>query len=84
MPIILVGTKLDLRDDKEHAESVNGGCISMEEGLKLQRKNKNIVKYMECSSLNNFGVQELFLEAATVAVCHIMREIRSRRKCTLL
>ena len=57
----------------------------MEEGLKMQRKNSNVVKYMECSSLTNYGVNEVFEEATRVAVLHNSREFsRDNRKCTVL
>ncbi len=73
-----------MRDDKEQQESRAGNSLSMEEGLKMQRKNDNVVKYMECSSLTNYGVNEVFEEAVRAAVLHDSRELRENRKCTIL
>ncbi len=83
VPIILVGTKLDLRDDKEQQENINGGALSMEEGLKLQKKIDNVVKYMECSSLTGQGVNEVFEEAARIALKYKQRNTPQQR-CMLL
>ena len=82
VPIILVGTKLDLRDDKEQ-ESRADGALSMEKGFKMQRKIDNIVKYMECSSLTRQGVNEVFEEAARIALKYKERNTPQQR-CVLL
>ena len=83
VPIILVGTKLDLRDDKEHQENRTGSSLSMEEGFKMQRKIDSIVKYMECSSLTGQGVNEVFEEAARIALKYEQRNTPQQR-CVLL
>ena len=83
VPIILVGTKLDLRDDKEE-ESIAGDSLSIEEGFKMQKKNDNVVKYMECSALTRQGVNEVFEEAARVALKYKQRTRAAQRKCVLL
>ena len=82
-----MGTKLDLRDDKEQAERATDP-VSMEEGLQMQRKNDNVVKYMECSALTGQGVDEVFEEAARVAFKYKLRNRypsqHQHRKCTIL
>ncbi len=71
-----------MRDDKEQ-ESRAGNSSSMEEGLKMQRKNDNVVKYMECSSSTGQGVNEVFEEAARVALEHKQRNTPQQR-CVLV
>ena len=84
VPIILVGTKLDLRDDKEE-ESIAGDSLSIEEGFKMQRKNDNVIKYMECSALTRQGVNEVFEEAARIAALKYKQRNRAtQQKCVLL
>ena len=52
-PIVLVGTRLDLRDEAKKMH------ISYVEGLQLQRE-INAVKYLECSSKTQEGVKDVF------------------------
>lgn len=64
-PILLIGTKQDLRDDKETVEKLrdkNLSPITATEGLKLQ-KDISAVKYMECSALTQKGLKSVFDEA---------------------
>jgi len=52
-PIILVGTKLDLRDDKEtiaRLKEKNQAPISYSEGLQMMNE-IGAIKYLECSAL---------------------------------
>ncbi|KAM9989010.1 hypothetical protein ACTFIY_005066 [Dictyostelium cf. discoideum] len=56
VPIILVGTKIDLRDDNDSNKS---DFVNYEEGIKMKDK-INASTYIECSSLLNKGVNELF------------------------
>lgn len=65
IPIILIGTKHDLRDDVE-AEPFRRR-ISYVEGLKLHRKIK-AVKYLECSSKTKEGVKDVFDEVIRTAL----------------
>ena len=55
----------------------------MEEGITMQRKNSNVVQYMECSAWNDYGVNEVFEEAARVALKYKQR-IRAQQRCVLL
>ncbi|KAM9954606.1 hypothetical protein ACTFIW_003206 [Dictyostelium discoideum] len=56
VPMILVGTKIDLRDDNDSNKS---DFVKYEEGIKMKDK-INASAYMECSSLLNKGVNDLF------------------------
>ena len=52
-PVILVGTKLDLRDDKDTIEKlkkVKMAPITYQQGLKMM-KDIGAVQYLECSAL---------------------------------
>ena len=60
-----MGTKLDLRDDKEWVERMgSSSAVSSEEGVRLQTVNSDVVQYIECSSLTRYGVDKVFEEAA--------------------
>ena len=85
-PIILVGTKKDLRDDKETVKQLKDkdiDPISTADGVKLQSELVNVEKYMECSALTQYGLKEVFDEAIKTALAHIADQ-RTKRKCTLL
>lgn len=65
VPIILVGTKLDLRDDKETIEKLrekNLSPITYLQGLAMA-KDVKAVKYLECSALTQKGLKTIFDEA---------------------
>lgn len=64
-PIILVGTKLDLRDDTQTIEKLNKenkSPITYQQGLTLAER-IDAVKYMECSALTQKGLTLVFDEA---------------------
>ena len=64
VPIMLVGTKMDLRDDPKVIEDLarqNQAPITKDQGELLARE-INAVKYMECSALTKVGLQEMFLQ----------------------
>ena len=68
-PIILVGNKLDLREDKKTVEKLkdNGlSPITYFQGLKLAKEIR-AVKYLECSAMNNKGVQKVSDEIYRIA-----------------
>ena len=65
VPQILVGTKLDLRDDpviRDKLSNQNQTPITTEQGNELARKIKAI-KYMECSAKTSQGLKAVFDEA---------------------
>ena len=84
--MIDVGTKKDVRDDKEtvkQSKDKDIDPISTADGMKLQSELVNVVKYMECSALTQYGLKEVFDEAIKIALAHIADQ-RTKRKCTLL
>lgn len=72
IPILLVGTKLDLRQDKEVAlrsmeKSV--ALVSTADGLRMQAE-IGAIKYLECSALTHIGLSAVFDEAIHAALAH--------------
>lgn len=65
VPIILVGTKLDLRDDeatKEGLRQKKMAPIQYEQAVSVAKEIK-AVKYMECSALTQRNLKSVFDEA---------------------
>lgn len=65
MPIILVGTKLDLREDRATAEALRSKKmepVSYEQAL-VVAKEIRAVKYLECSALTQRNLKSVFDEA---------------------
>ena len=69
-PIILVGTKLEKRDDKAKVEKLKVyglKPVTYAEGLKLRRE-IGAVKYHECSARTQEGLKEVFDDALHAVV----------------
>jgi len=84
-PILLIGTKIDLREDKEALQALaeNGHSpMKREQGQKLANKIR-AVKYLECSALTQRGLKQVFDEAVR-AVLRPQPIRRKTRKCSLL
>ncbi|ENN76661.1 hypothetical protein D910_07885 [Dendroctonus ponderosae] len=84
-PMILVGTKIDLRDDRETLNNLADQGLSpikREQGQKLANKIR-AVKYMECSALTQRGLKQVFDEAVR-AVLRPEPQKRRQRKCILM
>merc|ERR1712232_283772 len=65
VPFILVGTKLDLRDDQETLERLAGKglqAIPEQKGHALAQELRGY-KYLECSALTQKGLKTVFDEA---------------------
>lgn len=76
VPILLVGTKGDMRADAEAT-----GLIKHSDGHALAKKIK-AVRYMECSALTQEGLKQVFDEAVTV--CLDPQPVESSSRCRLL
>jgi Ras-related C3 botulinum toxin substrate 1 len=70
-PIILVGTKIDLREDEKTLAELsksNQSPVATEKGQKMAQEIK-AVKYLECSALTRKGLKNVFDNALTTVVC---------------
>ncbi|XP_069319579.1 rho-related GTP-binding protein RhoG-like [Eulemur rufifrons] len=84
VPILLVGTKSDLRDDFETVKKLKEQSLvptTPQQGIALA-KEVGAVKYLECSALRQDGVREVFSEAIR-AVLYPARK-KNTKKCILL
>jgi small GTP-binding protein len=84
-PIILVGTKLDLRDDRETIERLREKMqapIQYHQGLQMA-KDIGAIKYLECSALTQKGLKTVFDEAIHAVLSPPVSKKRSK-KCTIL
>ncbi|XP_057801485.1 rac-like GTP-binding protein 5 [Salvia miltiorrhiza] len=86
VPIVLVGTKLDLREDKQFKKDYPGACtISTEQGEEL-KKQIGAVAYIECSAKTQQNVKAVF-DAAIKVVLRPPKLKKHKRKyasCRLL
>ncbi|KAJ4847635.1 Ras- C3 botulinum toxin substrate 2 [Turnera subulata] len=86
VPIVLVGTKLDLREDRQfHLDYPGAHTISTEQGLEL-KKQIGALAYVECSSKTQQNVKAVF-DAAIKAVLQppkLKKQKRKHRVCHIL
>jgi len=85
-PIILVGTKLDLRDDTKTLEKLKDrklAPITYPQGLAMA-KEIGAVKYLECSALTQKGLKNVFDEAIRAVLCPQPKPKRKKYTCLLL
>jgi len=70
-PCVLVGTKIDMREDASILESLKSQGlkpIPADEGSALLKSLPKCQKYVECSALTQKGLKQVFDEAARVVV----------------
>ena len=60
---MLVGTKIDLRDDKDTLESLKGEKLPTPEMGESMAKEIGAIAYMECSALTQEGLKKVFESA---------------------
>ena len=85
VPKILVGTKLDLRDNPAEMERLRGRNqkpISTAQGDAM-RKKIAAISYKECSALTQAGLKDIFDEAIKV-VLFPEQQKKKKKGCTLL
>ncbi|CCE62373.1 hypothetical protein TPHA_0C02190 [Tetrapisispora phaffii CBS 4417] len=84
VPCLIVGTQVDLRDDKVIIEKLQRQRlrpITQEQGDRLAR-DLRAVKYVECSALTQHGLKNVFDEAIVAALEPPV--IKKSKKCTIL
>ncbi|RXN23607.1 Ras-related C3 botulinum toxin substrate [Labeo rohita] len=83
-PFILVGTKLDLRDDKDTIEELKKNKQTPVSYCQGQGVAEEIgaVKYLECSALTQMGLKTVFDEAVRAALNSPLVKKRER-KCLI-
>ncbi|KAF8383100.1 mig-2, partial [Pristionchus pacificus] len=82
-PIILVGTKLDLRDDSTTIAALANegrGPVTKQQGQKMAQRIK-AVKYAECSALTQIGLKQVFQDAVRAVM---NPKPLKKKKCTIL
>ena len=81
-PIILVGTKLDLREDQKtikRLQTHRQSPITNKQGKKLGEK-IGAVKYLECSALTKEGVKAVFDEAVRAVLWNRQPGTKKKKK----
>jgi len=84
VPILLVGTKSDLRKDENTIKQLNSRGQSMVTVEAAQRMGKEIgaVNFLECSALTQEGLKQVFDEAIRAAMSKPTK--KKRNNCELL
>lgn len=83
--MLLVGTKLDLRNDVNTIAKLrekNQSPISFEEGVELARS-IGATKYLECSALTQKGLKAVFDESIRVVLCPPTQPKKKKSSCSL-
>ncbi|CAG7819614.1 unnamed protein product [Allacma fusca] len=77
LPIILVGTKLDLREDKvteDKSRAAKNTPITYQKGASLAEQ-IGAIKYVECSALTQQELECVFLQTIVAALNHRVHEV---------
>ena len=84
VPILLVGTKSDLRNDEgvlKKLKDQNQTTITQAQGAALA-KQIHALKYLECSALNQEGIKQVFDEAVRAFLNP--QPLPTKKTCTIL
>jgi small GTP-binding protein len=88
VPVVLVGTKTDMRDEPEYlrkqkVSNPNFEPITFENAVKVQ-KATNCVAYVECSAKTQKGLKNVFIKCIEVVLKPEPKEQPTTRKCKIL
>jgi len=86
VPMILVGTKSDLREDKAASDRLRekGQTMVSIDEASAKAKSINAVKYLECSALTQAGLKSVFDEAIRAVLSPPAQAKKSGKGCILL
>jgi len=86
VPFILVGTKLDLRDDPDTMQRLRStGQMPITEQMgNMLAKEINAYKYLECSALTQSGLKLVFDEAIRCVLVNQVQKPKPNGKCLIL
>jgi len=85
VPFILVGTKLDLRDDADTIAKLKEKSLAPVSTVQGQTLAKDIraARFLECSALTQNGLKVIFDEAIRV-VCQPPKTPKKKKQCSVL
>lgn len=86
IPVMLVGTKSDLRENQETLDKLKSkdqSPVSHQQGVNLAKELK-CSKYLECSSKNQTGLKAVFDEAIRIVLHKDRGESTKRGLCSLI
>jgi GTPase SAR1 family protein len=86
VPLILVGTKLDLREDSatiSKLQALGQAPVTTAKGQELANK-INAFKYMECSAMTQLGLKDVFDTAVKSVLFGTKKKEKSGGPCVLL
>ncbi|TPX35152.1 hypothetical protein SeMB42_g07232 [Synchytrium endobioticum] len=86
LPFLLVGCKVDLRDDPrtiEELRKTNQAPVTTQQG-KTVAERIHAYRYIECSARNNCNVKEVFEHATRAALTVTRRSSKKRGGCMIL
>jgi len=84
VPIILVGTKVDLRNEAQIIQKLKEAGeapVTEEQGKNMANKIR-AVKYLECSALTQEGLKKVFDEAIKTAIRPPKMEVKKKAGCS--
>ncbi|GAA5844675.1 hypothetical protein JCM5353_001496 [Sporobolomyces roseus] len=85
IPMILVGTKLDLREDRDTIEKLRErrmSPIAYQQAAAMAR-DIGAVRYLECSALTQKGLKNVFDEAIRAVLAPAPREKKKSKGCVV-
>ena len=87
VPFLLLGTKIDLRDDPATLQMIRdrdrSSPISAKQGMQ-KAKEIGAVKYVECSALTQKGLKEVFEEAVRAVIAPKPTAVKKKKGCEIL
>jgi len=85
IPILLVGTKLDLRDDRDTLEKLRERRMSPIDYQRASQLAREIgaIRYLECSALTQKGLKNVFDEAIRAVLHPQPREKKNKKSCVV-